>query len=377
MPRTKRSVLLVSRPVAPPWDEASKNFARDLAQNIQGFDLNILVNKKVEGLSKKVNQLPIYSRPALSWSQRLRLLKLRLDGKHYDIVHFLFTPTKLNSRLTRALAKKADKSVQTIATLRSAYANERDLHKIFHADLIVTYSDWAKSKLKQAGLPNVERIYPGIDLANYQPRPKDKKLAKVLGIEPGDFVITYPGEYVRLGCTDMLAEMLPDLMKKLPQAKFVFACRIKNHADAIKKESVVKQLEAAGIGERVVYTDTLRDMAGLYNLSDVVVFPVSNMEGKFDVPLAVIEAMACAKPVIISDLPILAEFTTDQTALVVPAGDGQALGSLIEKLYKDMALRKRVGNKALGLARRDFDIKSVAGRYEKAYQDLLNGGQDA
>ena len=91
--------------------------------------------------------------------------------------------------------------------------------------------------------------------------------------------------------------------------KFLFACRIKNDADAKKKELVKRKLKEAGALNSVRFSDTFSDMPKLYNLADIITFPVSNMAGKFDVPLVIIEAYACGKPVILSDLPAFKEFS--------------------------------------------------------------------
>ena len=80
-------------------------------------------------------------------------------------------------------------------------------------------------------------------------------------------------------------------------------------------------MQQKNILDRVVFTDTFAQMPKLYNLSDIVVFPVQNMHGKFDVPLAAIEAMACAKPLVISNLPILQEFAKPDNSVIINPTD--------------------------------------------------------
>lgn len=367
--RAKPSVLLVSRPIAPPWDEASKNFALNLAQKLRSWRVGILVNEQIPEVLRSVEQVPIYSKPTLDWVQRARLLFLRHAQKQFDIVHYLFTPTRLNSFMFRVIIPaRASRRIQTVATIRDIDAKSSNLRKLLFADQIVTYSEYSKRKLEALGLSHVTCIYPGIRLDKFKPSVPDRKLAQGLGIQPSDFVVMYPGEYVRLGATDMLVASIPELLKHIPNLKFVFACRIKNTADTHKKQQVLDQLASQGLTNHVVFTDTIEDMPALYNLADIIVFPVGNMEGKFDVPLAVIEAMACAKPVIVSDLPVLAEFTSAENALIVSANDRVQFTEKVGILAENHELRGTLGQKARQYAATHYDIRKIAKRYGELYE---------
>jgi glycosyltransferase involved in cell wall biosynthesis len=368
-----KKILLVTRPITPPWDEASKNFAYYLAKSLNSFDFTVLTPNQIDALDLSINQLPIYSSAHLDWMQRLRLLKLTLHVKNFDIIHFMLTPNKLNSWAFKTfLTSKNSKTIQTIATLREDLFSDEEFKKIIFADMVITYSDYAKNKLEGIGFKNVVRIYPGIDTELYGPELKSIRTMKLFGVEQTDFVITYPGEYTRLGATDSLVEMLPILFEKIPHAKFVFACRVKNEKDAIKKEAIVEIFKAKGISDKIIFTDTFADMPKLYNMSDVVVFPVFNMEGKFDVPLAVIEAFSCEKPVIVSNLPILKEFTSVENSVIInPENQNELLDAIIE-LSKNEEKRHSIGKTARTYAQANFDIKDVAEQYEKAYNKLLS-----
>jgi glycosyltransferase involved in cell wall biosynthesis len=367
-----KKILLVTRPIAPPWDEASKNFAYHLAKSTENFDFSVLTPGFVNELPRNINQIPLYTQNHLDWGQRLRLLKIMPLVKQFDVLHFMLTPNKLNTFAFKFfLSNRKTKTVQTIATLREDLFSDDDFRKIIFADLVITYSDYAKNKLEQLGMYNIMRIYPGIDLEEYKPKKKHVQTLELFNIQESDFVVMYPGEYTRLGATDDIVAALPSLFERIPNAKFVFANRVKNEKDAIKKDEVIATLKAQGILDRVVFTDTFSDMPKLYNLSDVVIFPVQNMKGKFDVPLAVIEAMACAKPVIISNLPILQEFTSKNNAMIVePANPVQLVESLVE-LFNDAEKRDLIGAAARLYVTMNFDINSVSKQYEQAYQRLL------
>ncbi|MCX6763756.1 MAG: hypothetical protein NTZ97_03445, partial [Candidatus Moranbacteria bacterium] len=171
-----KKILLVTRPICPPWDEASKNFAYYLAKNLNMFEMYILTNGFIQELPSHIHQKPIYTSSKLTHLQRLRLLKLRglLAKIDFNILHYMLTPSKLNSFSFKTFIKnKRAKTIQTIATLREDILKDNDFKKILFADLIITYSDYAKNKLNSLGFKNVKRVYPGIDVELYSPAEKD------------------------------------------------------------------------------------------------------------------------------------------------------------------------------------------------------------
>ncbi|MFA7209255.1 MAG: glycosyltransferase family 4 protein [Parcubacteria group bacterium] len=369
-----KKILLVTRPIAPPWDEASKNFAYYLARNISGVEINLLTNGLVPNLPSNVRQRPIYTSNRLSWLQRARLLKLMRIRKDFDILHFMLTPNKLNAFGFKTFIKnKKARTIQTIATLREDLFQDKDYAGMLFADLIITYSDYAKNKLNGLGFNNVKRVYPGIDLDYYSPRLKDAEAMEKIGIAKQDFVVTYPGEYVRLGATDDIVDMVIGSAEELRKRKIkiVLACRLKNDPEAIRKKAeVIERLQKNSVLDRIIFIDIFPDMAALYNLSDVIIFPVRNMRGKFDVPLAAVEPMACKKPVIVSDLPILKEFANEKNSITVHAGNTRELADGIFDLQDHPEKRSALGEGGREFCEENLDIKKVAAIYGKIYEKL-------
>ncbi|QQS15562.1 MAG: glycosyltransferase family 4 protein [Candidatus Moraniibacteriota bacterium] len=418
---TPIKILLATRPLVPPWDEASKNFAYFLAKSIRDPQLEfhlLTANETLEELGTNCVQHPIFRSGRFNFEAKARLAAfLGTKGRTFDMVHFLFTPTPFNSFLSKHLIGTHPKTIQTIATLREERWNESDWKRMFFADRLITYTEYSKQKLQSVGLENVERIYPGIDLERFSPRPKDPETLKKLNISPADFVISYAGEYARLGATDMIADMLVKHVSRSPSRhsreggnpdttsqrealasrvcediplsqqnldpirqladrmggedmKFLFALRIKNDADQKKKEEITEKFRKAGILDQVRFSDTVSDVAALYNIADIVTFPVSNMHGKFDVPLVILEAYACGRPVILSDLPIFEEFSNPQISATIPRDNGDALWSAIESLRANEAKRNALGTNARAFVERSFDLKETAKEYEKLYCEL-------
>lgn len=371
-----KKILLVTRPIAPPWDEGSKNFAYYLAKNLAGFEVNLMTKGILSGLSDNVHQHSVYSTSEIrdfNFSQKIRalLFQFKTKGK-FNINHYFFTPTKLNSFLIKYFLKsKNTKTIQTVASLRDDLWSSDDIKNLMFADLIITYSDYAKNKLNSLGFQNVKRIYPGIDLEKYHYQEKKTELMKEKNISPNDFVINFTGEYVRLGAIDLVVDSFIEISKKIPEAKLAMAARIKNEKDAQMKEKVISKLKESNLLEKVSFFDNGKyNMPEVYNLCDISLFPVQNMNGKFDIPLAVIETMACEKPVILTDLEILKELGNNNNSVIIEKDNLKQLTDAIFDLYQDKEKRNLLGKNARKFCEENFDIKKIADIYQKIYKEI-------
>lgn len=370
-----KHILLATRPITPPWDEASKNFAYFLGKSISDHHLTLLgTSTPLPKLPNTATVEPVFYDSHLNGREKARLFWFLWKNRNaFDVTHYLFTPTKTNTFLIKhLLLPTKGKTVQTIATLRTDLYHENELKSLLFADKLVVYTDQTKTNLEKLGFHNVSRIYPGIDLTLYQERPKNEAFLQSLGLTREHILAIYPGEYVRLGATDTLTQFCIEYFTKNPDSplRFVFACRIKNEADARKKSEVQKQLAAAGVEKFVIYTDTVPDMPSLYNLADIVLFPVENLNGKFDIPLVIIEAYACKKPVILSDLGEFREFSGPNICVTIPKGNGEILQEKIDYLVAHPEERTRLGAAARAFVEQNFDLRRTAEEYSSLYSSF-------
>jgi len=367
----KKRVLLLTRPICPPWDEGSKNFAYTLAKYAGDFEIHLLTCGKVDDLPENVIQHQIYTSSKLNLAQKFRLFRFLWRSDDFDIIHSLFTPTRVNSSFLRFSLKKNVKTIQTVATLREDFYSADDFKKILFSDQIIVCSDYAKEKLERMGFENVKRIYPGIDLEIYSPAPKNAELMKKYKTSEDDFVINYTGEYIRLGDMDDIIETFISLAKSKINFKLHLAVRVKNAKDAWKKREILHKLKKENILDRIAFIDDgSYEMQDIFNLCDISIFPACTMAGKFDIPLAVIEAMACGKPVIASDLDTIKHFLNNENSILIPAGNQEALKENILYLHDNFNVRNDLARKGFVFAKENFDIIKIVKEYEEVYENL-------
>ena len=379
----KPVILFYTRPIVPPWDEASKNLAFDIANNLsKKFQANLLgtkkdpFNKRITTQKSNLKIEEIYRSANLNFWGRIKLLKRLYRFKlKVDLIHFLFTPRSLTSLLIKARLKFSKvKTVQTVATLdNKIYQKPKKLKTVLLANKIVVQSKNTLNKLKKVGFENVELIYPGIDLKKYKQNNKDTKLIKDLKIKTGDFIVLYTGEYTRLKAIDDILDALK-ILNQSPEnknLKLILACRIKNKKDAKKKKQVIDWIKKENLQSNVVFLDTFSEMNKLYNISDLNIFPAREMAGKFDIPLTLVESMACKKPVIVSKLKNLKELVGKNSyGLVVKTKKPQDLAEKIELLKKDKKLYNKLALNAFNFVKENFDIKKNIKKYEVIYEEL-------
>ncbi len=376
MSKLQKKILYVTRPLQAPWDEASKVFAYDLARNMHDHDVTIMTHGKVEHVPENVTQKSIYTSNSFTLWQRFRMLCwLITHAKQFDTIHLLFTPTKFNSFILRHILPKDAHIIQTIATIRTDLYRSGEYKKVFFGDTLVTYSLYAQKILTQSGFDNVTQIYPGVDLEKYHPTDRDAELVEQWDIKLNDFVVAYPGEFARLGATDVIVDAFLELWSDPANAhiKYLCACRIKGPADESKKSEIRERIRAAGHLDKVIFSDTFAgNMNRVYNLADLIIFPVVSMKGKFDVPLAMVEPYACKKVVVASDLPIFKEFSTDDINVVIPRNSSAHISQAILSIYQNRTTHVRRGEEAYNFIHRHFDIKEIGSRYGELYRHIHN-----
>src|SRR3989344_3333919 len=174
-----KKVLLATRPLTPPWDEASKNFAYFLGTQINSHSLTLLTTSTaLSELTASAIQKPIFFSGNFHTQAKWKLFSYLYKARSlFDITHYLFTPTPWNTTLIKYFAKPTrGKTIQTIATLRDDLYTPQTLRRMLFADQLITYTDATKQKIQRLGHTNVTRIYPGIDLKRYCPQPTNAAL---------------------------------------------------------------------------------------------------------------------------------------------------------------------------------------------------------
>lgn len=114
------------------------------------------------------------------------------------------------------------------------------------------------------------------------------------------------------------------------------------------------------------------DIASIFAMSHIVVLP-SYGEG---IPKVLVEAAACGRPVVTTDIPGCREaIEPGQSGLLVPPRDADALADAIQRLIENEDLRREMGRAGRALAEQRFSIEEVIAKHLSTYEALLADGQ--
>lgn len=362
---------MVSKPVRPPWTDSSKNLVRDVVTWSQRTHY-ALMGGGFEPDWPRVRWDRVYRdggnyAPGLSQNVRAFRHLLRSD-KQVALFHFFFAPNPLTCRALRPIvALKRRPSVHSVCSVPNSFEG---IDRLLFADAVVALSQFTTGKLTDAGVVDVRHIPPGIDPTLLAPDPASD-LPDRLGVR-GRPVVLFAGDYEVGGGAEALVRALPHVLQRTPDAKLVFACRLKTDDAKAREHSVREMAGAAGFGDRIVYLNEVDRMGDLLGLATVATLPVTSTYRKMDIPLVLLEAMALGVPVVVSDTEPVRETVAQGGGLAVPAHDPEALGSAIGELLADEIRGSRIGTEAVSAVERFWHVRRTASQYEDLYDELLN-----
>jgi glycosyltransferase involved in cell wall biosynthesis len=128
-------------------------------------------------------------------------------------------------------------------------------------------------------------------------------------------------------------------------------------------------LAALAAGPGVEWLGRVEDVREVWRRAAIAVLPSTYGEG---VPKALLEAAACARPIVATDMPGCREVVrSGETGLLVPPHDIGALAEALAALAGDPARRQAMGHAGRVLAEREFGEGAVARQTLALYQTAL------
>ncbi len=122
-----------------------------------------------------------------------------------------------------------------------------------------------------------------------------------------------------------------------------------------------------GIDKLVRFLGHRSDIPQLLALSDLLVLP-SYTEG---LPLVILEAMAAGLAVVATPVGGIPEVLIHQeTGLLIPVEDVQALGNAILKLLQNPHIKNEMGNKGLEMVNKDFSVEKMCRQVFDIYEKV-------
>lgn len=232
---------------------------------------------------------------------------------------------------------------------------------------VATPSRWLMRMVEASGIDADlcgTRVIPnGIDLEVF--RPGDKAEAR--------FALGLPEDHLVLLVSARIAEAnpfkdYPTLVEALPLA----ARRLDSRILLVVLGSDGQSESIEGIDILPVgFTEDSSLVAEYYRASDIYVHPARAE----NLPLAIIEALACGTPVVASRVGGVPEIITgEDVGILVPPRDSEALAAAVVRLAEDEGLRARMASTTPGIAADRFALDKQADAYLDWYAEIIDSG---
>ena len=285
-----------------------------------------------------------------------RALKELLAREHYDVI---LCNTPMGGIVTRLAAKKTRKQGTKVIYMAHGFhffkGSSRaswlvyypiEKHMARYCDLLITINqeDYALAQERFGKRTKIAHIHGvGVDEERYHPAAAEEQLAmrQAEGLSPDDFAILCVGELNENKNQKTLIAAAARLKDKIPNLQVLLA------GNGPKEQELRHQIASLGLQDTVKLLGYRTDLERVTPAVDLVV-SCSRREG---LPLNIIEAMLCRKPVVASHNRGHDELVTEQTGILVSPEDVTGFADAIEKLAESGETRGALGENALAAAK--------------------------
>ena len=229
--------------------------------------------------------------------------------------------------------------------------------------------------LYQAEVNKIFVIPPGVDVGRFYPIAHDEA-KEYVGVPPSDRMLLFVGRIEPLKGLDVLIEALGILHQKAvlkdnPFCLVIIGGDPEESAEQANIEmSHIKSLsQRHGLKDMVTFLGrrSQDSLPYYYSAAEVVVVP-SQYES---FGMVALEAMACGRPVVASQIGGLAYLVQDGvTGFTVPVDDPVELANRLALLMQDANLREQMGKQAVKVAQ-DYTWDKIASKLMDVYEGLL------
>ena len=204
----------------------------------------------------------------------------------------------------------------------------------------------------------------GVDLARFRPDPARRT--------PGRLTIGIVKSLAPKYGVDLLLRAFAGLVADAEVQALPDECRLLVVGDGPQRAELESLAHKLGIASRTDFAGAVAhaEVPAWLNRFDIYVAPSRLDSESFGV--AVIEASACALPVIVSDVGGLPEVVRDgETGLIVPRDDAPALQAALKRLVRDAGLRERLGQAGRAHVQQAYEWEHCVDLMARCYERVV------
>lgn len=238
--------------------------------------------------------------------------------------------------------------------------------------VIVTSLDYARQSNIAALIerqPNrFVEVPNGVDLQSFTPQPKPPTLLELHSIQPEDKVVLFVGGLDRAHYFKGVGYLI-EAMSRLRQTDYRWRLVVVGSGELVSEyRDLADQLN---VGSKTIFAGYVRSelLPQYYNLADLAVLPSIDASEAFG--LTLVEAMACAKPVVATNLPGVRHVVDDgQNGLLVNPRDADDLASKVHYLLANPMVGQQFGQAGRRKVEQYYDWSIIGRQLDEIYHKL-------
>jgi len=206
-------------------------------------------------------------------------------------------------------------------------------------------------------------VLNGIPVDRFQGSVQARAKARAeLKLNADDLVIGCVGRLVPLKNHHRMIQVMPRLLARHPALRLVII------GDGERAAALRELVDRMHLGEQVILAGQRDNVGALLPALDVFALP-SQTEG---LSIALLEACATRLAVVATQVGGNVEIIHDnQTGLLIPADDNEALFLALDRLASDADLRQELGDRAGEWVRNHASVQALVKAYDHVYQAAL------
>jgi len=325
-----------------------RNFKQLIYSDLFGqMNISLNMRKAVKDHLKEFDIVHVHS-----WQQFPDML-LHHYTKKYHIPFVLQVHGSLSQIGPKILLKQ-------VYDISFGYRILRDTSKV------IALNEVEAQQYRSMGVPDekIAVIPNGIDLSEYAVLPPKGLFKKKFGIRDDEKVVLYLGRIHKTKGIDILIKAFTNVIQNIDDIKLVVVGPDDGSLDEL--QTLVKDLS---VGKKVIFTGPLYGLEKIEAYVDSEVYVLPSRYEAF--PMTVIEAYACGKPVIASNVGGLKDLViNDVTGLLFDSGDVEHLASDILYLLNNESKSKEMGFNGKQFVKDNFTLEKVVDQLEKIYYNV-------
>jgi glycosyltransferase involved in cell wall biosynthesis len=209
-------------------------------------------------------------------------------------------------------------------------------------------------------------IYNGVDLEHFSPQIESRGNQSAFGSQDDKVVITVTGRVERRKGQQYLVQACSYFKHLWPRLRILFAGEI---TDKSYYRNCMQCANELGLSSAVHFLGHVQNVREILRLTDIFVLPSIEGEG---FPRSVLEAMACGKPVVLTDVGGSKEAIEDgMSGFAISPKNSAELGQKLSILLTNSDLQIRMGQAARMRAERLFGIQNNVKHTMALYEEVL------